>query len=57
VTKSFAKKSLEEFKKVDTNFVFMESLGMRVYCRRFPHTIEVLNGFINNKLPWNLGGD
>jgi hypothetical protein len=27
------------------------------FFRRFPHTIEVLNDLINNKLPRALGGD
>jgi hypothetical protein len=35
----------------------MKSSGMGVSRKRIPHTIEVLNGLINNKLPWYLGGD
>jgi hypothetical protein len=35
----------------------MESLGIQVLFRRLPYTIEALNGLINNKLPWDLGGD
>jgi hypothetical protein len=42
---------------VGTDFVCIESIGMQVSLRRFLHTIEVLNGLINNNLPWDLGGD
>jgi hypothetical protein len=38
-------------------FVCIETLCMQVLLRHFPHTKEVFNSFINNKLPWYLGGD
>ncbi len=40
-----------------TFLVCMESLGMRVWCKRILHIIEVLNGLIDNKILWYLGGD
>jgi hypothetical protein len=50
-------KTLNPTKQKVLNFVRMESLGMWASFRQFPHTIEVPNGLINNKLPWDLDDD
>jgi hypothetical protein len=42
--------------RVRKDFVYMEAVGMHVSFKRLPFTIEVLNGLINNKLSWDLGG-
>jgi hypothetical protein len=43
--------------RVRKDFECLESLGMQVLFRQIPHTLEVLNSLINNKLSWYLGGD
>jgi hypothetical protein len=39
-----------------SDFVCMESFGMQVLYERIHHTIELLIGLINNKIPWCIGG-